>query len=85
MNLNGIINSMPLNDLNQMNISGVNTINLANANKNSTYAVQKNIKNIHEFTKVGFSGQGVKKVNQDNYFVFRNFNGSPQNIFMAVW
>jgi hypothetical protein len=47
--------------------------------------VQKKIKLIHEFSKVGFSGYGVKKTNQDNYFVFKNFVGNPNHYYMAVW
>ena len=71
-NNNQFTNNTVINNNNQMDL---------NYNKSN----QKFIKNINEFTKVGFSGQGVKKVNQDNFFVFRNFNGSPQNIFMSVW
>ncbi len=65
----------------------LNNLGLNNANviENSNRPLQKTIKNIHEFTKVGYSGPGVKKVNQDNFFVYRNFNGSPNNIFMSVW
>jgi hypothetical protein len=47
--------------------------------------VQKKIKLIHEFSKVGFSGYGVKKTNQDNYFVFKNFVGNSNHYYMAVW
>lgn len=61
---------------------GMNNNNIVD---NSNKIPLKTIKNIHEFTKVGYSGPGVKKVNQDNFFVYRNFNGSPNNIFMSVW
>ena len=47
--------------------------------------VKKTIKSIHEFSKVGFSGYGVKKTNQDNYFVFKNFVGNNNHYYMAVW
>ncbi len=46
---------------------------------------KKIIKLIHEFSKVGFNGYGNKKVNQDNYFVFKNFVGNPNHYYMAVW
>lgn len=71
------------NSFNNTQFSNNTGMNVNNENYNKP--TQKFIKNIHEFTKVGFSGHGVKKVNQDNFFVFRNFNGSPNNIFMAVW
>ncbi len=47
--------------------------------------VKKKIKNMHDYTKVGFSGYGAKKVNQDNFFMFKNFVGNPNHIFMSVW
>lgn len=46
---------------------------------------RKNIRLIHELSKVGFSGYGVKKVNQDIFFVFRNLNNNPNHIFLSVW
>lgn len=46
---------------------------------------KKVIKRMHDFSKTGYSGEDEKKVNQDNYFVFKNFVNSPHNMFMAVW
>lgn len=40
---------------------------------------------MHEFSKTGYAGEDEKKVNQDNYFVFRNFLNIWENMFMAVW
>lgn len=42
------------------------------------------IKSIHEFSRVGYSGSS-KKVNQDNYFVYRNIGGNQNHIFLGVW
>ena len=39
---------------------------------------------MHEFSKTGYAGEDEKKVNQDNYFVFRNFMNDANFIFMAV-
>ena len=39
---------------------------------------------MHEFSKTGYAGEDEKKVNQDNYFVFRNFMNNVDYIFMAV-
>ena len=44
----------------------------------------KKIKCIHDLSKTGLTGD-EKKVNQDNYFIFKNFNNSLSNIFMGVW
>jgi serine/threonine protein phosphatase PrpC len=46
--------------------------------------VQKKIKAIYDLSRIGFSGVGVKKYNQDNLFIFKNFNDESENIFMSV-
>jgi serine/threonine protein phosphatase PrpC len=43
----------------------------------------KKIKCIHDLSKTGLSGDD-KKVNQDNYFIFKNFAQGFDNIFMGV-
>jgi serine/threonine protein phosphatase PrpC len=44
----------------------------------------KKIKYIYDVSRMGYSGPNVKKVNQDNLFIFNNFNDTPNSIFMAV-
>ena len=34
--------------------------------------------------KKGFAGPGVKKTNQDNFFIYKNFLESPDNVFLGV-
>jgi serine/threonine protein phosphatase PrpC len=46
--------------------------------------ITKKIKEMHHLSKMGFSGHGVKKVNQDNLFIFENFNDDPEHMFMSV-
>ena len=46
--------------------------------------IRKKILCMHEFSKTGYAGEDEKKVNQDNYFVFRNFVNNVNYIFMAV-
>jgi serine/threonine protein phosphatase PrpC len=43
----------------------------------------KKIRCIHDISKTGLSGED-KKVNQDRYFIFRNFVVGFENIFMGV-
>ena len=43
----------------------------------------KIIKCIHDLSKTGFAGD-EKKVNQDNYFIFKNFVQGFENIYMGV-
>lgn len=47
--------------------------------------IKKTIRNIHEYSKCGFSGYGVKKVNQDISIVFKNFGSVANHYFMSVW
>ena len=44
----------------------------------------KEIKKIETLTKKGYSGKGIKKINQDNYFIYKNFSHNPDNIFLGV-
>ena len=39
---------------------------------------------MYEISKVGYSGPGVKKINQDNTFIFKNFMNDPNNIYLGV-
>lgn len=47
--------------------------------------VIKKIKQIYEFTHVGFDGESDKANNQDSYFIYRNFAGHHDYIYMSVW
>ena len=44
----------------------------------------KEIKKIETLSKKGYSGKGIKKINQDNYFIYKNFTHNPDNIFLGV-
>lgn len=46
---------------------------------------KKIITKIDTISKVGFSGPGFKKVNQDNYFIFKNLNDEPDTLYIGVW
>jgi serine/threonine protein phosphatase PrpC len=60
-------------------------INIKNAQENNiSKEIRKKILCMHEFSKTGYAGEDEKKVNQDNYFVFRNFVNNVDYIFMAV-
>ncbi len=47
--------------------------------------IMKFIKEICHLSRVGYSGEGVKKVNQDIYFLYENFNDNPNDSYMGVW
>ena len=44
----------------------------------------KKIRQIESICKKGFAGPGVKKTNQDNFFIYKNFLDSPDHIFLGV-
>ena len=60
------------------------TKNDINKNEETPKQTRKKILCMHEFSKTGYAGEDEKKVNQDNYFVFRNFMNDVNYIFMAV-
>ena len=51
--------------------------------KPSEYAI-KNLLKIESICKKGFAGPGVKKTNQDNFFIYKNFLDSSDNLFLGV-
>ena len=67
----------------------VRGISLDNNNKNISQKKKKKIfkgkkiKCIHDLSKTGLAGDD-KRVNQDNYFIFKNFVQGFNNIFMGV-
>ena len=44
----------------------------------------KNIIRIESICKKGFAGPGIKKTNQDNFFIYNNFLNNSKNIFLGV-
>ena len=52
---------------------------------NSYKETLKKINKINHITQTGFSGTEIKKVNQDNFFIFKDFNCNPNSIYFGVW
>ena len=75
-------NTMPIIQMKNNNEKEKNVIN--EKESNNTKEIRKKILCMHEFSKTGYAGEDEKKVNQDNYFVFRNFVNNVNYIFMAV-
>ena len=44
----------------------------------------KKIESIENLCQKGFSGPGIKKINQDNFFIYNNFMNNPNYIFTGV-
>ena len=44
----------------------------------------KKVRQIESICKKGFAGPGVKKTNQDNFFIYKNFLDNPDHIFLGV-
>ena len=89
-------NSIIISGIKTENNKGNNFANpidkIKNDNENKTKKQENNIAKeirkkilcMHEFSKTGYAGEDEKKVNQDNYFVFRNFVNNVNYIFMTV-
>jgi len=45
---------------------------------------KKKILKLQTLCKKGFAGPGVKKTNQDNFFIYNNFNNNPNYIYLGV-
>ena len=45
---------------------------------------QKKIIKLQSLCKKGFAGPGIKKTNQDNFFIYNNFNNNSNYIYMGV-
>ena len=75
-----VINGIQSNNMNNNTIKNDNVVK----EENSPKEIRKKILCMHEFSKTGYAGEDEKKVNQDNYFVFRNFLNNVNYIFMAV-
>ena len=54
-----------------------------NQNTNQNPTIIKKIKCMHDISKTGISGD-EKKINQDTYFIFKNFGNNFSNIYMGV-
>ena len=67
----------------QCDISLKNDI-FENLKNNYKYKEPKYVKAIENLCKKGFSGPGIKKTNQDNFFIFNNFNNNSNYIYMGV-
>ena len=74
--------TMPIMQMKNNNEKDTNII--TEKENNNSKEIRKKILCMHEFSKTGYAGEDEKKVNQDNYFVFRNFVNNVNYIFMAV-
>ena len=85
-NINKIMfdNNIGCHEIN-FHVNGISSsINLKNEFKSKKRIFKgKKIKCMHDLSKTGLSGD-EKKVNQDNYFIFKNFVQGFDNIFMGV-
>ena len=76
----------PLDPLNKKSIedSPIKKTKGEDTIKPTTKKVLKKIRDIYEFTHVGFDGEEPKENNQDNYFIYKNFADHKDYIYMSV-
>ena len=53
-------------------------------NNLSLQKIEKKIIKIQSLCKKGFAGPGIKKTNQDNFFIYNNFNNNPNYLYLGV-
>ena len=58
--------------------------NIINNNIISSIKTEKKILKLHSLCRKGFAGPGIKKTNQDNFFIYNNFNNNSNYIYMGV-
>jgi len=66
---------------NSINLIGNNKDSSKNSNKKK---VNKKIYKIESLSQVGYSGPGVVKYNQDNFFIYKNLNDENNVLFIGV-
>ena len=45
---------------------------------------QKKLHKVESICKKGYAGPGIKKTNQDNFFIYKNFINNPDTVFLGV-
>ena len=71
-------------------LKSINDLNLErnSENKDNIYNnINKECKSIsilESICKKGFAGPGIKKTNQDNFFIYNNFNNNTNYIYMGI-
>ena len=84
-NKNIIINEYPnmskyINGIRRFNIEMIEST----LNKSFKKRETKVISNIFSLCRRGFSGPNIKKTNQDNFFIYHNFNNNANYVYMGV-
>ena len=59
-------------------------IDISQENLKPSDPASKKIRQIESICKKGFAGPGIKKTNQDNFFIYKNFLDNPEHIFLGV-
>jgi len=59
-------------------------IDISQENLKPSDPASKKVRQIESICKKGFAGPGVKKTNQDNFFIYKNFIDNPDHIFLGV-
>ena len=54
-------------------------------NNNNKNQIELHVLKIDSCTMAGFSEPNVQKINQDNFFIEKNFFNKPEQFFVGVW
>ena len=78
------INSEKENKKNSDNQPIENRNNLKEEHNIKSNIITKKIREFLPYTHVGFDGEEPKENNQDNYFIYKNFAGNKDYVYMSV-
>ena len=70
-------------NINNSKIDNINISNSPKKNINKNKVIKKIFK-IESLSQVGYSGPGILKYNQDNFFVYKNLNDENNVLFIGV-
>ena len=58
--------------------------NIFKKEKNPKDFSEKSIEKIESISQKGYSGENIEKINQDNFFIYKNFMNNSKYLFMGV-
>ena len=73
-----------LNEEDEEKIKNNKNNNISPKEKGPKDLEEKKIEKIENLCQKGFSGPGVKKINQDNFFIYNNFMDNPNYMYLGV-
>lgn len=72
-------------DINEIGLVKKEEMNINTNHNNNNNQIELRVLKIDSCTMAGFSEPNVQKINQDNFFIEKNFFNKPEQFFVGVW